>query len=249
MYDFNWHKKHAEGTAYSGQVILNLLRDIAPIKSMLDVGCGDGLWMRAAAEAGMGDAMGIDGPWTEQDQLVVDPAKIVTCNLEEPVTLGRHFDLVICLEVAEHLPASAARTLLSTLIHHGDMVLFGAAVPRQGGFRHINERWQSEWVAEMSGFGYQVFDVVRASIWDDPRVQFWYKQNALLYVNRSNTTLMSAVSAFMERADTRPMPIDVIHPYLFSSISRYEQIAFKPLLRKLPNKTVEKMLTILSGRN
>jgi 2-polyprenyl-3-methyl-5-hydroxy-6-metoxy-1,4-benzoquinol methylase len=61
-------------------------------------------------------------------------------SLDSPLDLGRAFDLVISLEVAEHLPESAADAFIDSLVRHGDVILFSAAIPFQGGHRHINEQ-------------------------------------------------------------------------------------------------------------
>lgn len=56
-----------------------------------------------------------------------------------PIELHRRFDLVLCLEVAEHLPASAADTLVRSLTGLGNVIAFSAAIPFQGGANHVNE--------------------------------------------------------------------------------------------------------------
>ena len=62
-----------------------------------------------------------------------------------------------------------------------DVVLFSAAIPGQGGTHHLNERWPSYWANLFGSAGYDVLDVVRANIWDDARVEWWYRQNLLVF--------------------------------------------------------------------
>ena len=51
-------------------------------------------------------------------------------DLTRPIDIGRTFDLVLCLEVGEHLPEESADTLVSTTcVRHGGDILFSAAVP------------------------------------------------------------------------------------------------------------------------
>ncbi len=65
---------------------------------------------------------------------------------------------------------------------HAPLVLFGAAIPRQDGYRHIIERWQSYWRDAFREKGYSRLDFIRPQVRDDPQVHFWFKQNVSLYV-------------------------------------------------------------------
>jgi 2-polyprenyl-3-methyl-5-hydroxy-6-metoxy-1,4-benzoquinol methylase len=65
--------------------------------------------------------------------------------LIQPLDLEKEFDLVVSLEVAEHLPASAADQFVNTLVKHGKKILFSAAIPGQGGQDHLNEQWPDYW--------------------------------------------------------------------------------------------------------
>ena len=87
---------------------------------------------------------------------VSDPA-----DLTHPLQLDRQFDLVLSLEVAEHIPAGRAATFIDSLVRHGDAILFSAAIPRQGGEQHINCQWPSWWAELFTQRGYQTFDLVR----------------------------------------------------------------------------------------
>jgi hypothetical protein len=81
-------------------------------------------------------------------------------DLEKRVSSPTKSDLAICLEVAEHLSADRGQSLIEDLCALAHVVLFSAAVPRQGGTKHINERWQSYWAAQFRERGYTAYDVV-----------------------------------------------------------------------------------------
>lgn len=101
--------------------------------SLLDVGCAEGVHVTWASQMGI-DARGID-------LAAPDHPLFLRADLREPVDLGRRFEWVLCWEVAEHLPASAADTLCDTLARHMDprgRVLFTAARPGQRGPGHIH---------------------------------------------------------------------------------------------------------------
>jgi hypothetical protein len=103
-------------------------------------------------------------------------------DLTEPLdVLGRRYDLVVCLEVGEHLPEEAAGTLVESLVRHGDTVLFSAAVPGQAGKGHINCQPHGYWHGLFDGHGYAMSDTVRPLISRDGRVSPWYRDNIFLY--------------------------------------------------------------------
>jgi len=64
-------------------------------------------------------------------------------------------------------------------------VLFGAAIPEQGGSSHINEQWQSYWAKKFIANGYTPIDIVRPQVAECDDVVQWYKNNILLYVRNS----------------------------------------------------------------
>jgi cyclopropane fatty-acyl-phospholipid synthase-like methyltransferase len=58
-------------------------------KSLLDVGCGTGTWLRAAIDLGALDVLGIDGIAVPEQQLHVARTAIELWDLSNPLDLGR----------------------------------------------------------------------------------------------------------------------------------------------------------------
>ena len=83
---------------------------------------------------------GLDGPFVNRNELLIPNERFSVAELTGPISLGRQFDLVQSLEVAEHLPKTSAERFVQTLVTHGTRVLFSAAIPGQGGENHINEQ-------------------------------------------------------------------------------------------------------------
>lgn len=247
-YDFSWHARHGEKTSASARATLGVLRQFIPFKSALDIGCGDGRWLAACAELGASDIVGVDGPWTDLNNVRIGREQVVLHDLAAPIDLGRRFDLAMSLEVAEHVAAVHAEQFVRNLTRHADLVLFAAAIPYQGGFRHINEQWQSYWRALFAAQGYRAFDAFRAALWEDAGVHFWYKQNMLLYVNGSRDDLVRAVSDFIAERKIQELPVDIVHPEKYERAASYREIAFKPLLRQLPRRVLEKAAALLGRR-
>jgi hypothetical protein len=243
-YDFGWHLRHRDRNVFSASRIVDLLMPMLSIRSVVDFGCGDGIWLRTFGERGVARLLGYDGDWSDPDELQIDRDCFRPIDLAGRVPAPEAFDLAMCLEVGEHLPESASSVLLRSICDHAPVVLFGAAIPRQGGYRHINERWQSYWAEAFQDRGYSRFDFIRSQIWDDPDVHFWYKQNLAVFVCDSRRDLSDRLQSAIVARGYAPMPLDVVHPDLFGPISEYDQIAFKPLLRKLAPALIWKARTM-----
>lgn len=146
-------------------------------KSILDVGCGTGTWLKAALNLGITDVYGIDGVEIPPEQLLFDNRLFKRCDLTTNVNLGRRFDLALCLEVAEHLDEEFASVLVQTLVNHADQIVFSGACPGQPGQHHVNCQWPSYWQRVFNQRGYVCDDNLRWKIWDDIRIEPWYRQN------------------------------------------------------------------------
>ncbi len=161
-----------------------LLLGLMPIQSVLDVGCGLGSFLAEFRRQGVADVTGIEGEWAREAALLIPTSHFRFHDLREPFDLGRRFDLLICLEVAEHLEESHAVPLVSTLARHGDLICFSGAIPGQGGTHHVNEQWPDYWVNLFRTAGYDAFDVVRPAVSHDNRVALYYALNTLVFARR-----------------------------------------------------------------
>src|SRR5262249_19855369 len=167
----------------------------APARSVLDVGCGTGHFLRAFREAGVSDLTGVDGDYVPRDQLVIDARQFLARDLAAGFDLRRRYDLVVSLEVAEHLPPAAAESFVDSLVRHGSVVLFSAAIPYQGGTAHLNEQWPSYWADRFAQRGYQAYDPIRPAIWRDDAVAWWYRQNILVFADAQARRTHPALAA------------------------------------------------------
>lgn len=146
-------------------------------ETVIDIGCGDGSMLRWWGEMGTRGLVGVDahGPpgWT-----ALHGGLHLPLDVTQPIDLHMRGDLVVCLEVAEHLPESAADTLVDTLCRHGDRILFSAAPPGQGGTDHLNEQPWSYWEEKLARRGYITQDIIRHRL--PAEVSPWYRANTRL---------------------------------------------------------------------
>jgi cyclopropane fatty-acyl-phospholipid synthase-like methyltransferase len=175
-------------------LLVPILFDLLKPKSVLDVGCSRGPWLRAwKQQQPAPSVLGVDGPYVDQNTLYVDRAEFLAHDMSNRLDLGQTFEVVTSFETAEHLDPSRSRTFVSDLCRHGDIVLFSAAQPGQGGEHHINERPLSFWAKVFKEHGYQAYDV-RGFLQDASKADPWYRYNMLLYA-RDGRELPPAISA------------------------------------------------------
>ena len=224
-------------------------REVAPLimeligpSSILDVGCGIGTWLKAFEQLGITDYCGVDGSYVNRNLLQIPQNKFHPQDLRQEWSLNRKFELVISLEVAEHLDEQFAEHFVNTLVRHGDVIIFSAAIPKQGGQNHVNEQWLSFWKNKFDTVKYTLYDVLRPMIWTNSKVDVWYKQNMVVFCKEGhplNDKLKPLSSGY----------VDVVHPDLFSfyryqaeRAELYEQgqlglkSAFNALAKALVNK-------------
>jgi len=151
-------------------------------KSVVDFGCGTGTWLAVFSRYGVREILGVDGPWIDHELLEIPSDRFVARDLSKPFYLDRQFDLVLSLEVAEHLPPESAHGFLDSLTRLGPIVLFSAAIPYQGGTGHLNEQWPEYWASLFERRGFNAVDCIRRRVWENPAVEWWYAQNAILLV-------------------------------------------------------------------
>ena len=152
-------------------------------QSVVDVGCGHGTWLAVFVELGILEYCGIYGDYIDPSALDIPADRFIAADSAQPLRLDRRFDLVVTLEVAEHLPKTDASTFVQSLTELGPVVLFSAAIPFQGGENHLNEQWPDYWAHLFHNRGYRAVDCLRKKTWHNDKVEPWYAQNILLFVH------------------------------------------------------------------
>lgn len=199
-----------DGSKRSAEVIVPLVLEFLPVRSVVDVGCGDGSWLAVLRRLGVTDVLGIDGEYVASDLLQIPREFFQAFDLTKPFTLGRTFDLAVSLEVGEHLPADSAATFVESLIRLAPAVLFSAAIPFQGGSHHVNEQWPDKWVALFRRHNYSAVDCIRKRVWENDAVEWWYAQNTLLFVRAELLEKNALLKSESERTNTNQLRL--VHP-------------------------------------
>ena len=212
LYPSDFYADRRAHTLHAARAILSALPAGLARRRLADIGCGTGTFLAAALEEGTQEAFGTEGDWVTPDMLD-DPRIVFSARDLEQGFSGPAVDLVLSLEVAEHLSPERAASFVSDLVAMAPAVLFSAAIPGQGGVGHLNEQWQGYWAGLFAGHGYRAFDVVRPVIWADEAVPAWYRQNAILY-------LQGDLGERLGLASTAPELLDRVHPAFWARANR-----------------------------
>lgn len=231
QYDALFYRYQREGSLRSADVVLPLVFGVLPVGSVLDIGCGAGAWLSVAHGVGTVDVWGVDGDYVDRSLLLINPARFIPRDISQSFDNARGYDLVMCLEVAEHVPNACSVTLVDNIVRHAKMVLFSAAVPGQGGEDHINEQPYEFWRDLFAARGYRLFDCVRPGVSGNPAVEPWYRYNLLLFVQDDLVRSLPAAVAATRVADRQPV----------RDFSPPAYRARKWLLKRLPDAVVTRL--------
>jgi hypothetical protein len=207
------------------------------------VGCATGAWLTAWQNAGVNDFYGIDGPYVDQDRLEIPSSKYAATDLNSTFDLGRRFDLVQSLEVAEHLEPNHSEAFVACLASHAErFVLFSAAPPGQGGEFHINERPYEFWRALFEQRGFAMADPVRPVILNEKDISYWYRYNTFLFIRRE---LLPSLPAQLTGTVLLPEAnISDVSPSLF----RLRKAVLKALPRRLQHEVARLKAAVFPTR-
>ena len=119
--------------------IANWIKYNIPADKVVDIGCGPGMLVYSLIEQGI-NAVGYD-----IDERVNNKEHLKQISLFE---LNDPGDLVVCMEVAEHIKEKLSDEVVDSVIRNmksGGKLLWTAALPGQGGVGHINCQYKEYW--------------------------------------------------------------------------------------------------------
>jgi SAM-dependent methyltransferase len=226
FYTKDFFSSLSENSIKSAEEIIPIIQNYIKPHSVVDVGCGTGAWLSIWEKNGIQDILGIDGEYINAEQLLIQQDKFRIADLEAKVILPKKFDLVMSLEVAEHIKPEHAGAFIQSLCNMSDIVLFSAAIPHQGGTLHYNEQYPDYWIKLFALNDFSPYDCIREKIWNNKKINACYRQNILFFIR--NTSMDKFPSITGENKSVLPL----IHPEHYESkqkeINTYKQILKTP---------------------
>jgi len=152
IYDRYWYSLQGWQHNWIQKTIGWLVGEYGPFERSLDLGAGDGYYSYVLREMKtLAYAVEVN---EEAAEFTPEEVWFVQWDLRTPLHLRETYDLVLCLEVAEHLPEESADTLCDTIARHASKyLLFTAAPPGQGGHGHVNLQSLEYWIAKLEARG------------------------------------------------------------------------------------------------
>jgi SAM-dependent methyltransferase len=145
------YERNEHWLGFFGKVAEGIVRDLHPT-SALDAGCAMGFLVEELRKRGV-DASGIDiseYAISKADESIREQVRVA--SLSEP--LGRRYDLVVCIEVLEHIPAAEADTAIANLCAASDRILLSTTPEDFGEASHVNVRPPEAWSAALAREGF-----------------------------------------------------------------------------------------------
>lgn len=158
LYDANYYQNYHPHpytdlpfwSGYFGALAEHIVNSITAA-TVLDVGCAMGVLVNELRQRNV-KAHGIDSSkWAIANGVA---PKYCTCKSALEVITPR-YDLVVCLEVAEHLPERRAGTLVDNLCRASDAVLFSSTPDGDEDATHCNVQPAAYWNRLFIARGYR----------------------------------------------------------------------------------------------
>ena len=184
LYNASYYEHVEDAAVASAPGIATTIVETFDPADLLDVGCGTGAMMEAIRDLGP-SVKGLEYSSAALElckKRGLDVTRFDIENDSHPFP-DRRFDVVISMEVAEHLPASVADRYVNVLCQSSDHVVFTAATPGQGGQDHINEQPREYWLEKFDAREFTVQDDLTETWrqkWRAGNVTHWYWKNLMV---------------------------------------------------------------------
>lgn len=185
VYDEDYYEEAVEGAASSAAppIARAIAEDLRP-RTVLDVGCGSGALLESLKSLGV-EARGLE---RSRAALAICRAKgveVARFDLEaDELSDPGAYDVVVSLEVAEHLPERVADRYVGLLCRAAPVVVITAAPPGQGGTDHVNEQPREYWVGKFGRLGFRLQPGLEErwrEDWEREGVVSWYWRNLMVF--------------------------------------------------------------------
>lgn len=166
--------------------------------SVLDLGCGMGNYLKCFATKGC-NVVGIEGSSAGIGR-VHQSVLAIQHDLRKTLIINQTFDLVMSVEVAEHIPKKYSKNLVASICRHArGLVVFTAAPPGIPGDDHINCQDRNFWDRLFAEHGF-TFDAEKSAELAQHASQEgtaeWFQKWAFVYVAQKHGVMDTDCAAF-----------------------------------------------------
>ena len=123
------------------------------IKSMIDVGCGEGFSTKYFINKGI-DAYGVEGLYSAYERSGIKDKIYYHDYTEGKIKIKQEFDLTWSCKFVEHVDEKYMHNFLDTF-SKSKHILMTHAFPNQGGYHHVNCQNPDYWIYQLQQYGYE----------------------------------------------------------------------------------------------
>jgi 2-polyprenyl-3-methyl-5-hydroxy-6-metoxy-1,4-benzoquinol methylase len=186
IYDSDYYENTIESAAVrsAGKMADSIVAEFKPAQ-VIDVGCGTGALIGALRDRGC-EVYGLEYAEAGLQRCRARGLEVAKFDLERNVfDSNRTFDVAVSMEVAEHLPETAAESYVKLLARLSRIIVFTAAPPGQGGTDHVNEQPASYWITKFETHGFKHAEELSERWRQDWQaagtVESWYYKNLMIF--------------------------------------------------------------------
>lgn len=119
-------------------------------ESIVDLGCGDGKYCKIWKDMGCKNVQGYEG-----NKKCVNNSTIKFMDLTKDNDIQEKYDLLVCLEVGEHIPHQYENIFIDNILSFAEKnIVLSWAVPGQKGKGHVNCKKNEEVISIFCGLGF-----------------------------------------------------------------------------------------------
>ena len=136
---------------FFGAIAKRLVQDFSP-KTMLDAGCAKGFLVECLRNEGV-SAFGVDiseYAISNAHESIKDYCRVASIS----DTLDSMYDVIISIEVLEHMEKSESEVAIANLCNHTDKILFSSSPHDYGEVTHVNVQQPEVWARIFARYGF-----------------------------------------------------------------------------------------------
>lgn len=147
------------------------------IKSILDLGCGTGVYSKLFIDNNI-DCDCCDGhPETNS----LTNGICFTKDLSTPINFGRTYDCVMSLEVGEHIPESLENYFIENIVNHShNLIIISWAIPGQPGNGHVNCKSNKYIIDKIQKYNF-IFNQKTSEYLRQNSSLYWFKNTIMVF--------------------------------------------------------------------
>jgi 2-polyprenyl-3-methyl-5-hydroxy-6-metoxy-1,4-benzoquinol methylase len=128
-------------------IIVGVLQDYLKPKSVVDIGCSNGLYLKEFKNLGT-VCFGIEGADSFKGYIKENfGTSFLIRDLRKPLQIDNHFHLALCIEVLEHLEEEFADIAVSNICNTADVFCITASPTKTARF-HVNAQGKGYWIGK-----------------------------------------------------------------------------------------------------